>query len=132
MARPRHENPTPGELGVLQAIWERGPSTVREVLTVLNRKRHQRAYTTVMSLMNVMVQKGLLHQKLEGRAYIYSAKVSRDATQSHLVRELLNRVFDGSAGALVVHLLQETKVEKGELEEIRRTIAEYVRKKREE
>src|SRR4030042_2606334 len=99
MARPRHKNPTPAELEVLQIIWEDGPCTVREVMNLLKPER-PRAYTSVMSLMNVMAEKGLLNQKPKGRAFIYSAKVSQNKTQSRLLGELLNRAFDGSASAL--------------------------------
>ncbi len=84
MARPRHNNPTPAELEVLQIIWEHGPCTVREVMDLLKPKR-PRAYTSVMSLMSVMAEKGLLNQKPKGRAFIYSAKVSRDKTQSYML-----------------------------------------------
>ena len=128
MARPRHENPTPAELEVLQVIWERGPSTVREVMNALNHDR-PRAYTSVMSLMNVMVEKGLLTQKPKGRAFVYSAKISQTRTQSEIVRDLLGRVFDGSAAALVTHLLEQAKPDSEELDEIRRTISEFSRKK---
>jgi predicted transcriptional regulator len=128
MVRPRHENPTPAELEVLQVLWERGPSTVREVMTVLNEER-PRAYTSVMSLMNVMVEKGLLRQKPKGRAFEYWAKVSQDKIQSRMVRELLGRAFDGSASALVAHLLEGAKPAPEELEEIRRAIAEYTHRK---
>lgn len=128
MARPRHENPTPAELEVLQVIWEQGPSTVREVMTVLKSKR-PRAYTSVMSLMNVMANKGLLSQKLKGRAFVYSAKVSRAKILSRMVSDLLNRAFDGSASALVIHLLQQAKPTREELDDIHKTINEFARKK---
>lgn len=128
MARPRHENPTPAELEVLQVIWERGPSTVREVMNALNHGR-PRAYTSVMSLMNVMAEKGLLSQKPKGRAFVYSAKISQTRTQSEIVQDLLSRVFDGSASALVTHLLEQAKPDSEELDEIRRTISEFSRKK---
>ena len=128
MARPRHENPTPAELEVLQVIWDRGPSTVRDVMVVLNKQR-PRAYTSVMSLMNVMAEKDLLSQKPKGRAFVYSAKVSRQKTSSRLVRDLLSRVFDGSASALVTHLLDQVEPEGEELDEIRKAIAEYANKK---
>ena len=128
MARPRHENPTPAELEVLQVIWEQGPSTVRQVMNALNQER-PRAYTSVMSLMNVMVEKGLLSQKLKGRAFVYSAKTSQARTQSEILRDLLSRVFDGSASVLVTHLLEEAKPDSGELDQIRKTIAEFSRKK---
>ncbi len=127
MARPRHKNPTPAELQVLQIIWEHGPCTVREVMNLLKPKR-PRAYTSVMSLMNVMAEKGQLNQKPKGRAFIYSAKVSRDKTQSSMLSDLLNRAFDGSANALVAHLLQQTEPNSEELDEIHKTITKFTRK----
>jgi len=124
MARPRHKNPTPAELEVLQIIWEDGPCTVREVMNLLEPKR-PRAYTSVMSLMNVMAEKGLLNQKPKGRAFIYSARVSRDKTQSSMLSDLLNRAFDGSANALVAHLLQQAEPNSEELGEINKTITRF-------
>ena len=128
MARPRSENPTPAQLEVLQVIWDRGPSTAREVMKVLNKPR-PRAYTSVMSLMTIMAEKGLLSQKPRGRAYVYSAKVTRAKTQSRMVRDILCRVFDGSANALVTQLLQQAKPDSEEMNEIRKTIAEFAQKK---
>jgi len=129
MARPRHKNPTPAELEVLQIIWEHGPCTVRGVMNLLSSKR-RRAYTSVMSLMSVMAEKGLLSQKPKGRAFIYSAKVSRNRTQSRMLRDLLNRAFDGSASALVAHLLQQAEPDREELDEIHKTITEFAHEKR--
>lgn len=128
MARPRHKNPTPAELEVLQIIWEHGPRTVREVMNLLSSGR-RRAYTSVMSLMSVMAGKGLLNQKPKGKAFVYSAKVSRDKTQTRMLGDLLNRAFGGSASALVTHLLQQAKPNSEELEEIHNTIAEFTRKR---
>ncbi len=128
MARPRHKNPTPAELEVLQIIWEQEPCTVREVMNLLKPKR-PRAYTSVMSLMNVMAEKGLLNQEPKGRAFIYSAKVSRDKTQSSMLSDLLNRAFDGSANALVAHLLEQAEPNSEELGEIHKTITKFSRKK---
>jgi len=128
MVRPRQENPTPAELEVLQVLWEHGPSTVREVMTALDGRR-PRAYTSVMSLMNVMAEKGLLRSKPQGRAFVYSARVSRDMVQSRIVSDLLGRVFDGSASTLVLHLLKQSKTDPQEIEEIRKAIAEFEQKK---
>ena len=97
-------------------------------MTVLNKKR-LRAYTSVMSLMNVMTEKGLLRQKPKGRAFVYSARISQNKTQTRLLKDLLNRAFDGSASALVTHLLRQTKPDNDELEDIRKTIAEFQQKK---
>ena len=124
MPRPSSDQPTPGELEVLKVFWDRGPSTVREVMEVLNRDR-ERAYTSVMSLMNVMTDKGLLRREPQGRAFIYEAAVAREATLGQAVGDLLGRVFEGSASALVAHLLGQSNISDAELDAIRRAISEY-------
>ena len=128
MARPRHENPTPGELEVLQVIWDRGPCTVRQVMSVLNQTR-RRAYTSIMSLMNIMDEKGLLRREPKGRAFVYKTRATRKKTLSKMVADLLGRAFDGSASEMVAHLLEQTKPSKDELEEIRKTISTYRQKR---
>ncbi len=128
MARPRHEHPTPGELEILQVLWRRGPCTVREVMKVLNPTR-RRAYTTVMSLMNVMFEKGLLEREPKGRAFVYKPRATRKKTLSGMVRDLLCRAFDGSASTMVVHLLEQADLSEDELDEIRRAIDAYGRKR---
>ena len=127
MARPRHEHPTPGELEVLQVIWDRGPCTVRQVMTVLNQTR-RRAYTSIMSLMNIMAEKKLLRREPKGRAFVYKTRTTRKKTLAAMVNDLLGRAFDGSASAMVEHLLEQTKPSSDEIEEIGRTIAAYRRK----
>ena len=122
MARPRHTNPTPAELEILQIIWEHGPCTVRDIMNHLNSKR-RRAYTSIMSLMNVMAEKGYLVPKPKGRAFIYSAKISQKKTQSGMLKDLLQMVFDNSASTLMAHLLEQSDSE--ELDEIQKTIKEF-------
>ena len=124
MPRPTTDHPTPGELDVLKVLWDRGPATVREVMEVLNRER-ERAYTSVMSLMNVMTDKGLLRREPQGRAFIYHAAAEREATLGQAVGDLLGRVFEGSASSLVAHLLEQSQVSDAELDAIRRAIGEY-------
>lgn len=126
MVRPRHENPTPAELEILQVIWKQGPSTVRQVMTVLNKKR-PRAYTSVMSLMSVMADKKLLMAEKTGRAIVYSACAGRNKTRSQILKDVLCRVFDGSAQALVAQLLAQSKPDACELDEIRKTITRFER-----
>ena len=128
MARPRHKNPTPAELEILQIIWVHGPCTVRDVMNLLGPK-HSRAYTSIMSLMNVMTEKGMLSSNPKGRAFIYSAKISQDKTQSRMLNDVLNRVFGGSASLVVTHLLDQAKPDSEELNEIHKTITEFARKK---
>jgi BlaI family penicillinase repressor len=124
MPRPKHEHPTPGELEILKILWEQGPATVRDVLEVLNQRR-RRAYTSVMSLMNVMTDKGLLVREPQGRAFVYQAKAGRKKTLGRMVNDLLARAFEGSASALVAQLLDQSSPSPDELDEIRQTIEQY-------
>ena len=125
MARPKQPHPTPGELEILRILWERGPSTVREVLELVPQER---AYTSVMSLLTVMAEKKLVTRKPEGRAFRYTAKLKPEQTEGKLLGHLLDRVFDGSTTALVARLLEQSKPSPDELDEIRRLIDEYKQK----
>ena len=124
MARPKEEQPTAGELEVLKVLWDRGPSTVRDVMDVLNESR-PRAYTSVMSLLNVMTDKGLLVREAQGRAFVYRPRTNRGRTLQRMVGDLLGRAFEGQASQLVAHLLDQSKPTSDELDEIRRAIEEY-------
>jgi len=124
MARPRSEQPTPGELEVLQLLWRRGPSTVRDVMNELNQTR-RRAYTSVMSLLNVMVSKKLLRRKPLGRAFLYEPGVPERPTLRELVADLVNRAFSGSTEQLVAHALEQTDPSSEELDELHNLIDEY-------
>jgi predicted transcriptional regulator len=126
MPRPKSEQPTQAELEVLHTLWERGPLTVRDVMNELNRTR-TRAYTSVMSLLNVMVDKGLLTRKPHGRAFLYAAKAGREKTLGRMVDDLLTRAFSGSADLLVSHLLDQARPSEAELAEIRRVLQDYQR-----
>ncbi len=122
MARPRSESPTPAELEVLRIIWEHGPCTVRETMGHFTRGR-SRAYTSVMSLMNVMAEKGQLKRAPRGRAFVYRARAPRERTLKGMVGDLLERAFDGSASAMVTNLLDRANPSDEELDEIRKIIA---------
>ena len=124
MPRPRSEQPTPGELEVLQIIWRKGPCTVRQVLEELNQSR-PRAYTSVMSLLNVMTDKKLLRRKPHGRACLYSARVEEQPTLREMVGDLVERAFGGSAELLVAHALEQTDLSQQQLDEVHRMIEEY-------
>lgn len=129
MPRPKAKNPTPAELEILQVLWDRGPSTVRDVLEVLNRRR-KRAYTSIMNLMNIMADKGLVVRETEEKAFVYRAKKARDNTVGRIVQDVLGRVFSGSASALVAHVLDQSKPSDEELAEIRRTLDQYIEKEK--
>ena len=124
MARPRQSHPTPAELEVLHHLWEHGPSTVRQVMNQLEGKR-QRGYTSVMSLLNVMYEKGFLKRQPHGRAFLYSARADQSRTLKGMVGDLLGRAFDGSTSSLVTHLLAQAKPSEEEIRLIREAIEDY-------
>jgi predicted transcriptional regulator len=127
MARPAQPHPTPAELELLRILWDHGPGTVREVWERLPPEK-SRAYTSVMSLLNVMAEKKLVTRKPEGRAFRYTAKLRPDQTQGKILGSVLDRVFEGSASALVARLLEQSKPSAEELDEIRRLIDDYKQK----
>jgi predicted transcriptional regulator len=129
MPRPKAQTPTPAELEILQVLWDLGPSTVRDVLDVLSSRR-KRAYTSIMNLLNIMADKGLVIREPQGRAFLYKARKAREKTVGRIVQDVLGRVFSGSASSLVAHVLDQSKPSEQELAEIRRTIEEYIEKEK--
>jgi BlaI family penicillinase repressor len=127
MARPRHEQPTPAELEILKILWDRaGPASVREVLDVVNQHADApRAYTSVMSLLNVMTDKGLLRREPHRRAFLYAAASPREHTLRSMLRETLERVYSGSASLLVAHLLDQSNPSGAELKQIRSLLDDF-------
>jgi predicted transcriptional regulator len=124
MAKP--PKPTDGELAILRALWRQGPSTVREVHKTLNALKPT-GYTTVLKLMQIMAEKGLVRRDESAYAHIYEATVPKEETQQTLVADLLERAFEGSAGRLLMQALAVRKAGPGELAEIRRLLKEYER-----
>ena len=117
--------PTDAELEILGVLWDRGPCTVRDVAEALGRGH---AYTTVLKLLQIMAEKRLVHRRESGRLHIYTAARSRDQTQRHLVRDLLQRAFRGSAARLVLHALATGRTSPDELKEIRQLIEKHRRR----
>ena len=113
--------PTEAELAILQVLWEKGPSTVRQIQDELQESRGT-GYTTTLKLMQIMFEKGLLTRDDSARSHIYSAAVSRQRTQRQLIGQLLEQVFDGSAKQLILQALSSKKSTKAELAEIRKLI----------
>jgi len=123
MARPKYDQPTPAELEVLKVLWEEHPLSVREVMQRLGGRR--RAYTSVMSLLNVMTEKKLLVREPQGRAFVYRPAVNQQKTLGSMVSDLLGRAYAGSAESLVAHLLDQSQPTAEELDEIRSVIDRY-------
>lgn len=110
--------PTESELAILQVLWQHGPSTVREVQEHLS-EDEATGYTTVLKLLQIMHEKGLVMRDESQRAHIYEAAAPQEDTQQQLLDDLLDRAFGGSAEKLVMRALTSKRVSAGELEEIR-------------
>jgi BlaI family penicillinase repressor len=121
MARPSNSQPTDGELEILQALWEEGPAELGTVCAALRRHRPV-ATTTVATMLKVMLAKKLVKRSSGERAYLWSARVSRQAAASGLLGKLLDRLFHGSAGRLVAHLLEDGQLSDRDRAEIRRLL----------
>lgn len=110
--------PTDAELAILRVLWRRGPSTVKEVHDELTR-RVPAAYTTTLKQLQIMAEKGLVSRDESQRAHLYTARLPEEQTQTQLVRDLLDRAFEGSASRLVQRALSSRPASAEELAEIR-------------
>lgn len=123
----KHIKPTESELDILSILWERGPSTVREVHDIL--ALHKEAgYTTTLKLMQIMYEKGLLGRDASSKTHIYTAQVSQEKTQQQLLDKMIDTVFNGSASQLVMQALGHHKSSREELEKIKEYLETIERK----
>jgi predicted transcriptional regulator len=121
--RTPHPTLTPQELAVMKEVWQRNQATVRDVYEAL--REHRRiAYTTVMTVMNVLEDKGYLRKTKNDRAYLYTPTRPRQQVVGQMVNDFVNRVFDGAAAGLFLHLAKDNRLSKTERERIRRIIEE--------
>jgi predicted transcriptional regulator len=127
MARPASQHPTDGELEILRVLWNRGPSPLGDVCESLRRGRDV-ATTTVATMLRVMLDKGLVRRKREGRGYRWSAVVTHAAAAESMVAKLVDGIFDGSAQRLVAHLVQGGQLSADELAELRMLIGSSANK----
>ena len=130
MPRPTSVRPTDLELEILKVLWTQGSSTVREVMDALAPRRRRIGYTTVLKMLQIMHEKGLVLRDEKQRAHIYRPRESRRAVARRLAGDLLERAFDGSTRQLLLHALEYKKARPGELAEIRRLLDELERRKR--
>ncbi len=117
----RLPKPTEAELELLRVLWERGPSTVREVHETVNQHRST-GYTTVLKLMQIMTDKGLVDRDETERAHVYRPSTTQEAMQTQIIRDLSERLFAGSAAQLALHALAMEPATAEELREIRKLI----------
>lgn len=119
--RPRKSTLTDQELEIMKIVWQRERASVRDVYEALLERR-KIAYTSVMTMMKILEQKNYLKKSQEERAYIYTPTRPQKQVIKGLVREFVNRVFNGSVEPLLVHLVEDRRLAKSDLEEISRMI----------
>ena len=127
MAKRVLPKPTEAELAILRVLWERGPSTVRDVTQALQDERGT-GYTTALKLMQIMTEKGLVQRNDSQRTHVYEAVAPAEQTQKQLVSDLLERAFGGSAQKLVLQALAGRKASREDLAEIRKLLDEMEKK----
>jgi BlaI family penicillinase repressor len=119
--RPKTPTLTEQELEIMKIVWERDRATVRDVYESLLERRRI-AYTTVMTMMNILEQKKYLRKSAEDRAYIYRPSKPKKQVIKGMVREFVDRVFNGSAEPLLVHLIEDRRLTNKDLDELARMI----------
>jgi predicted transcriptional regulator len=119
--------PTDAELEILAVLWQRGPSTVREVYDALGKES---VYTTALKQMQVMTEKGLLLRSERYRSHVYEAGAPKEDTQQQIAGDLLRRAFGGSAANLVLGALKAQPASEEDLAEIRRLLKEFEKRER--
>ncbi len=132
MTKRNLPRPTDAELEILNVLFRRGPSTVREVHEEINRTKQSGStvYTTVLKTMQIMADKGLVRRDEQARAHLYEASLSQEETQQQLVGDLLHRAFEGSASNLVMRALASKKTLREELTQIKAMLKELEGDKR--
>ncbi len=125
-SQPDPPRPTDAELEILNVLWERGASTVRDVHEAIAQRKPTQ-YTTVLKMLQIMAEKRLVRRDEAQRAHIYEAAQPREWTQKQLAGDLLQRAFNGSAKGLLLGALSSRRASKQELAELRRFLDEYER-----
>jgi len=114
---------TDQELEIMKIVWQRGSATVREVYEEMLRRR-KIAYTTVMTMMGILEQKGRLKKTEDGRAFVYTPTEPQTKVVGSMVQEFVRRVFNGSAQPLLVHLVENLDADDDQIDEIRKLLRE--------
>jgi BlaI family penicillinase repressor len=121
--RTPHPTLTPQELAIMKIVWARDKATVRDVYETM-RERRSIAYTTVMTMMRILEEKGYLKKTLVDRAHVYKPAQRRQQVIGAMVRDFLDRVFDGASDSLLVHLAKENKLTEKQRRIVRQLIEE--------
>ena len=129
MAIPESDVGT-AELEVLKTLWDEGPATVREVMNHLHAQGRKVAYTTVLTFLTRLEQKGFVKSDKSGLAYVYRPKVTREKVSRSRLKSLLEELYDGAAAPLVLQLVREKRLSRKEIAELQRLIEELDMKSR--
>jgi len=121
--RPKNNTLTPQELEIMKLVWQRGAATVRDVYEVLLERR-KIAYTTVMTMMKILETKAYLKKRSQDRAFIYRPAHPKNQVIGGMIREFIDRVFNGSAEPLLVHLVKSRHLSEKDLQKIARMVEE--------
>jgi BlaI family transcriptional regulator, penicillinase repressor len=121
VARPASKHPTELELEILKILWDDGPLSAREVRDRLAPDRDL-AYTSVMTMVGIMEEKRYVARKKAGGNYVFSPRLRREAASRRMLRDLVDRVFDGSAATAMINLLESSDVDAEELRQLRELI----------
>ena len=127
--RPPAPRPTDAELEILRALWDAGEATVRQVQEAVERRRPA-GYTTVLKLLQIMTEKGLVERDESERAHVYRARLARQETERQLVGDLLERAFGGSASRLAMQALTSKAATPEEIAKVRMLLEEASKEKR--
>ena len=127
MARPAAEQPTELELQILKILWEKSPQLVRDIRDELAKLGRDIAHTSVITTLNTMVKKRIVIRKREGNAYLFSPRITREQVSRSVLGDIVNRVFDGSAKAVLLGVFEQNDIDRGELKELRKLIDQRIK-----
>ncbi len=127
MKNLKQGKPTESEMEILQVLWEKGDSTVREIHNILSQTK-ETGYTTTLKLMQIMNEKGLLNRNDDSKIHIYTSAVKKESIQKQAVNKMINGLFKGSSAKLVMHALGNNRASKEEILEIKKYLDEMENK----
>jgi len=127
MTRPPSEFPTELELQFLKILWEKSPEPVREIRDALAQSGRDIAHTSVITTLNTMVKKRFLTRRKVGKSFLFAPRITREQVSQSMLGDVLNRVFDGSAKAVVLGLFEQSDLKPNELRELRKLIDQRMR-----
>lgn len=127
MARPAAEQPTELELQILKILWEKSPQLVRDIRDELAALGRDIAHTSVITTLNTMVKKRIVTRKRDGNAFLFSPRMTREEVSQSVLGDVVNRVFDGSAKAVMLGVFSQNDLDRDELKELRKLIDQRIK-----